>query len=286
MAADESDNITVRFSVLQSLSMSDLEDSLDMWAQIADAMSWIEEEPAARAESDNQAAHLIQHNQQLAEILDNEMTHREQAGWRGQYYTWLPAKTCYLHGHNEGVLHHLHPKNIKKRWSYNQDQWKETILRMLVCMWLPTNFKKMWEPKISKLKVGYSSSARLIFQSWLKDICFHVEEIATDAERSQPTCEELYSQKSLRWGGVLHGHGGWGRSVLWRPDQSPLWYILVWWCFKLAHQWFLWPVSKDQRAIRHLCWWSAGAGQKDHSAKFRKFIQERGQPTAEGPLHA
>ena len=47
MAADEIDNITARFSVLQSLSTSDLEDSLDrniyrtqaMWAQIADAMS-------------------------------------------------------------------------------------------------------------------------------------------------------------------------------------------------------------------------------------------------------
>ena len=47
MAADEIDNITARFSVLQSLSMSDLEDSLGrnicwtqaMWAQIADTMS-------------------------------------------------------------------------------------------------------------------------------------------------------------------------------------------------------------------------------------------------------
>ena len=34
----------------------------------------------------------------------------------------------------------------------------------------------MQEPKISKLKGGYSSSARLIFQSWLKDICVHVED--------------------------------------------------------------------------------------------------------------
>ena len=37
-------------------------------------------------------------------------------------------------------------------------------------------FRKMWEPKISKLKGGYSSSAGLIFQSWLKDICVHVED--------------------------------------------------------------------------------------------------------------
>ena len=47
MAAEEVENITVRFSVLQSLSTSDLEDSLDrnihqtqaMWVQIANAMS-------------------------------------------------------------------------------------------------------------------------------------------------------------------------------------------------------------------------------------------------------
>ena len=67
MAAKEIDNITARFSVLQSLSASDIEDSLDrnicrtqaMWAQIADAMSQIDEDPAARAEPDHQAAHLI-----------------------------------------------------------------------------------------------------------------------------------------------------------------------------------------------------------------------------------
>ena len=47
MAAEEVKNIMVRFSMLQSLSMSDLEDSLDrnihqtqaMQAQIANAMS-------------------------------------------------------------------------------------------------------------------------------------------------------------------------------------------------------------------------------------------------------
>ena len=37
-------------------------------------------------------------------------------------------------------------------------------------------FRRMKEPKVSKLKGGYSSSARLIFQSWLKDICVHVED--------------------------------------------------------------------------------------------------------------
>ena len=37
-------------------------------------------------------------------------------------------------------------------------------------------FKKMWEPKISKLKGGYTSSAGLVFESWLKDLCVHVQD--------------------------------------------------------------------------------------------------------------
>ena len=37
-------------------------------------------------------------------------------------------------------------------------------------------FQKMWELKISKLKGGYSSSAGLSFQSWLKDIPVNVED--------------------------------------------------------------------------------------------------------------
>ena len=37
-------------------------------------------------------------------------------------------------------------------------------------------FCQMQEPKINKLKGGYSSTANLIFQSWLKDIRVHVED--------------------------------------------------------------------------------------------------------------
>ena len=37
-------------------------------------------------------------------------------------------------------------------------------------------FCKLCEPKISKHKSGYSAMANLIFQSWLKDIRFHVED--------------------------------------------------------------------------------------------------------------
>ena len=37
-------------------------------------------------------------------------------------------------------------------------------------------FCKLHEPKINKLKGGYSATANLIFQSWLKDINIHVQD--------------------------------------------------------------------------------------------------------------
>ena len=37
-------------------------------------------------------------------------------------------------------------------------------------------FCKMCKPKINKLKGGYSATANLIFQSWLKDIWVHAED--------------------------------------------------------------------------------------------------------------
>ena len=37
-------------------------------------------------------------------------------------------------------------------------------------------FHKLREPKINKLKGGYSAAANLIFQSWLKDISVYVED--------------------------------------------------------------------------------------------------------------
>ena len=37
-------------------------------------------------------------------------------------------------------------------------------------------FCKLCKPKINKLKGGYSATANLIFQSWLKDINIHIED--------------------------------------------------------------------------------------------------------------
>ena len=55
MALENIDNIIVRYSILHSLSTSNLEDSLDqnichtqaMWAQIAQEMSRLEQEPTS-----------------------------------------------------------------------------------------------------------------------------------------------------------------------------------------------------------------------------------------------
>ena len=44
-------------------------------------------------------------------------------------------------------------------------------------MWMAMQeFHKLCKPKINKLKGGYSATANLIFQSWLRDIWVHVED--------------------------------------------------------------------------------------------------------------
>ena len=49
-----------------------------MLGQIVKPMSRIEEEPTVRAELDDQAAQLLQQDQQIAKIMEEEMRHREQ----------------------------------------------------------------------------------------------------------------------------------------------------------------------------------------------------------------
>ena len=86
MASEEIDTIRARYSILHSLSMSDLEDSLDqnihhtqaMQAQIAHTMSRLEEEPTSKAKPNDQAARLQLQDQQLAEIMEEEVAHQEQ----------------------------------------------------------------------------------------------------------------------------------------------------------------------------------------------------------------
>ena len=77
----------------------------------------------------------------------------------------------------------------------------------------------MWKQnKISKLKVGYTSSAILVFQSWPKDICVHVEDRRlTEIEAMQ--LEKDFTAKHA-WD-VLFGHGDGERSILYRLHRTP-----------------------------------------------------------------
>ena len=55
------------------------------------------------------------------------------------------------------------------------------------------DFCKMHEPKINNLKGGYSATAHLIFQSWLKDIWVHVEDQKFKPTRGHAADKGLYS---------------------------------------------------------------------------------------------
>ena len=94
MASGKIDEITARYSMLQSLSVSDLEDSLEhniyhfqvMWAQIAPKMSKLQEKHVQQANQADQAACLQGKDQQLAEIKEEEMTHQEQVSVLSQMH--------------------------------------------------------------------------------------------------------------------------------------------------------------------------------------------------------
>ena len=89
MASEKIVEIIARHSVLQSLSASDLEDKLErnihhtqaIWAQIAHEMSKIQEKPTQKTMLEQQVAnleYLQMQDQQLAKIMEKEMTHQKQ----------------------------------------------------------------------------------------------------------------------------------------------------------------------------------------------------------------
>ena len=63
-----------------------------------------------------------------------------------------------------------------------QRRAKESLMNTTMCLpgyemqMAAQEFCKMHEHKINKLKGGYSATANLIFQSWLKDIRVHVDD--------------------------------------------------------------------------------------------------------------
>ena len=77
---------------------------------------------------------------------------------------------------------------------------------MKVAVW---EFCKLHKPKINKLKGGYSATANLIFQLWLKDINIHVEDWnLTEREAIQLvkdfTAERAYNEVEFYMGMIAN----------------------------------------------------------------------------------
>ena len=115
MAAERIDAITARYSVLQSLSASDLEDSLEhiicctqtTQAQIAAEMNKLQEEPAQQAE---QVANLQAKDQQLAEIMEEEM-HLQQVEEVKAQSQEIQHLLPLVELHQEGIQKLTYPKS-------------------------------------------------------------------------------------------------------------------------------------------------------------------------------
>ena len=58
-------------------------------------------------------------------------------------------------------------------------------------------FQKMREPKINKLKGGYSATANLIFQSWLKDIRVHVKDQNLTQREAMQLIKDFTAERAL-----------------------------------------------------------------------------------------
>ena len=65
-----------------------------------------------------------------------------------------------------------HPEEDRLRARLNPDAYPPRYEMKVVVQ----EFHKLHKPKINKLKGGYSATADLIFQSWLKDINIHVKD--------------------------------------------------------------------------------------------------------------
>ena len=87
--------------------------------------------------------------------------------------------------------------------------------------------KKMWEPKISKLKGGCTSSAGLVLQSWLQDIHVPVEDRWFTQSKSSNWLR-IYHQTCPGWGEVLDGHGGRRITIIQGPHRAPAECISIW----------------------------------------------------------
>ena len=99
----------------------------------------------------------------------NHPRHVRFAGSEKGAFTSTPLKPAARVGENYTLL----PQQEQAR----QDLLANTISPPGYDMQMAVReFRKLREPKINKLKGGYSATANLIFQSWLKDVRVHVED--------------------------------------------------------------------------------------------------------------
>ena len=85
------------------------------------------------------------------------------------------SMTCALHfqpsgGFTSTPRRHLEEDRVRAR--INSDTYPPRYEMKVAAQ----EFCKLCKPKINKLKGGYSATANLIFQSWLKDINIHVKD--------------------------------------------------------------------------------------------------------------
>ena len=105
----------------------------------------------------------------------------EEATWGSHH----PCHVCFVSSQKGGLTSTPLKSSVKVGEDNillpQQRKARESLMNTTACppryeMWMATQeFCKMHEPKINKLKGGYSATANLIFQSWLKDIWVHVE---------------------------------------------------------------------------------------------------------------
>ena len=93
----------------------------------------------------------------------------------------------------------LHHQNIRRA---KQDAFITRYSLQLVA----EEFRKIFKPKIQKLKGRYSANTMLVFNSWLKEFGDMCKKAKTNKPGSSPTNKRLHNGKCKRCSRVLFGH--------------------------------------------------------------------------------
>ena len=94
-----------------------------------------------------------------------------------------------------------HPEEDRLRARLNPDAYPPRYEMKVVAQ----EFCKLGKPKINKLKGGYSATANLIFQSWLKDINICVQDQNLTEREAIQLVKDFTAERACEEV-VLHGH--------------------------------------------------------------------------------